>query len=415
MRAMRIACFRLIVAGYCCFSGFAAEPQPHELKKLRDTHNWFRLRETVRGTTSSPLNAGAVASAFNEKARAEKILLALIRSNPKSVEAYEAYDVLANLYMRTGRYRQLMAIMEKRWRAFPDKPEIATERAAVSPFRGMPDQTLVQKGRSTFQHEGNIFLPVSIGSGTASYFFDTGANMSCMSASETKRLGLIVTEPRGTMGTSTGVRVPFRTAVAKTVSVGNMKFRNVTFAVFPDDQEPWSVLKPGQRGIIGMPMVQAFETIRWSLDGTTEVGSDAGVPVHQGASPNLAFVNSDIELSVMIEGERAFLTLDTGAQTTDLYQPFAKAFPELLSRNGRRKDSTEVRGVGKAQEFESVRLPELLLNIGSIKVALRPVNVIMKDIGKPCCVGNIGMDVLRQASAFSLDFRSMMLALEPKR
>jgi hypothetical protein len=50
--------------------------------------------------------------------------------------------------------------------------------------------------------------------------------------------------------------------------------------------------------------------------------------------------------------EREILaTLDTGAQTTDLYEAFAKEFAGLLGESGK-KDSTEVRGVGHAESFE---------------------------------------------------------------
>lgn len=86
-------------------------------------------------------------------------------------------------------------------------------------------------------------------------------------------------------------------------------------------------------------------------------------------------------------------TLDTGAQTTDLYENFAKAFASLVNEAGM-KDSTEVRGVSHAESFDSMTLPELKLNVGHLDVMLRPAH-------------------LKQGRAFKIDFTTMRLELEP--
>ena len=67
------------------------------------------------------------------------------------------------------------------------------------------------------------------------------------------------------------------------------------------------------------------------------------------------------------------LTLDTGAETTDLYQGFAEQFATLLSRTGQ-KGVHEVRGVGQAETFESVSLPEAHFEVGgpTIPFFVRP-------------------------------------------
>jgi gag-polyprotein putative aspartyl protease len=141
-------------------------------------------------------------------------------------------------------------------------------------FHGLPDQTAGKLRPSTLPHEsGSIFIPVSINGNSATYFFDTGAWVSCMSESEAKRLGLAIHETAGTLGTGTGVRVGFRTAVAAELVVGKMHFKNVSFAIFRDDQEPWSVLPPGQRGLLGIPMLLGFRSLRWIRDGAVEIGS----------------------------------------------------------------------------------------------------------------------------------------------
>jgi hypothetical protein len=42
--------------------------------------------------------------------------------------------------------------------------------------------------------------------------------------------------------------------------------------VFPDAQEPWDDLQPGERGALGISVLHAIQTARFSKDGTLEIG-----------------------------------------------------------------------------------------------------------------------------------------------
>jgi hypothetical protein len=102
--------------------------------------------------------------------------------------------------------------------------------------------------------------------------------------------------------------------------------------------------------------------------------------------------------------------VDTGAISTDLYKPFAEKFETLVKQYGK-KDSTEVRGVGHADKFESMTLPELRIRVGGADTVLSPAHVLLKSIGANCCVGNFGMDLFKQAAALKIDFGAMSLQL----
>ena len=108
------------------------------------------------------------------------------------------------------------------------------------------------------------------------------------------------------------------------------------------------------------------------------------------------------------------MTLDTGAETTDLYEGFGQRFASLLEKSGR-KGSREVRGVGHSESFDSITVPEVRLEVGGLGTALRPAHVLMKSIGAKPSVGNVGLDLLKQARAFRIDFGAMTLQLEPNR
>lgn len=158
--------------------------------------------------------------------------------------------------------------MERRWAAFPDKKDRKQEEAEIAGFRGLPDQLTASSRPSSLPHEpASTFVPLSIDGGSATYFFDIGAWISCMSELEANRLHLTIRNTSGTLGQSAGSQVGFRTAVAREVVIGQTHFKNVSFAVFPDNQEPWTDLPAGHKGIIGMPMPAGLETLRWEKAG----------------------------------------------------------------------------------------------------------------------------------------------------
>jgi hypothetical protein len=233
-----------------------------------------------------------------------------------------------------------------------------------------------------------------------------------MGESEARRLGLTIRETPGLAGTATTNRASFRVAVAKHVSVGGVELKNVTFAVFPDDGEPWSLLPAGRRGLLGIPVLLAFRGLRWARDGSVEIGAN---PIRRDvAGSRLYFDEDHLMVTADFQGEPLVFSLDTGAESTDLYGPFATRFPALIRELGQR-DSTEVRGVGRVERFESVKLPDLTFRVGGVETVFRPAHVILRDLGAPGTLGNVGTDLLKQGRGFRLDFDAMTLDLEADR
>jgi predicted aspartyl protease len=403
-RGILICCFLPLVAAICL--GLATS----NLKSLYDAHNWKELYDRLQKTKGMPLYRGAVGVTFNQDPEgSERLLLSIIRSAPHSSEAYEAYEWLSHLYFYRGRYRSLVSIMEKRWAAFPEKKEKSQEQAAIAGFRGLPDQVTESTRPSKLTREpGTIFIPLSINGNSATYFFDTGAWLSCMGESEARRLHLQIRNSSGTLGQSAGAQIAFRTAVAEHVIVGNAHFKDVSFAVFPDNQEPWSDLEPGRKGIIGIPLLVGIQTVTWEQAGVIELSKQPQLFNTQRS--NLTFDDDHLVVTATIQNQTVSAIVDTGATTTDLYKRFADRFGNLLNRYGK-KDSTEVHGVGHAEKFDSVTLPELRIRIGDSDTVLSPAHVLLKSIGANCCVGNFGLDLFKQAYALKIDFNAMTLEL----
>jgi predicted aspartyl protease len=239
---------------------------------------------------------------------------------------------------------------------------------------------------------------------------DTGAWISVMTIAEAKRFGLTIREGSGVIGEASGKGVTVRTAVAKTLSVGSMIFHDVSFAILPDI-EPWKSMPPGHGGIIGVPVLSQFGCIRWMKGGRWEVGCrDAS---SRSNTTNMVFVGNHLVLASTVSNRQVFMTLDTGAETTDLNTNFAQQFAREIQDLGTR-DTTPVSGLGGTAVIDSVTLPQLNFLIGGKSVTLHAAHVTMQEnsaLGGRCCIGNIGLDLLLQSGGVTIDLSEMTLRI----
>ena len=393
------------IANICLVALLVQASSGADLESLYGKQRWAELHDGLANSRGSDLYRGAVAVVFHENSRrAEKLLRSTIRTLPASDDAYQAYEWLSHKFLYEGRYHSFVAVMEARWAAFPGKAEQKQERAAVAGFRGLPDQVTESVRPSTVPHEQkSIFIPLSVNHSAATYFFDTGAWISCISESEAKRVGLRFTGVAGLADTMTS-KAGYRTAVADELVVGGVSVKHVSFAVFPDNGEPWSLLPVGRRGLLGIPIILAFQTLRWEPAGSMRIGEKPSALDVRKA--NLIFDDDHLAVAVSIQGRKALAAVDTGAETSDFYRELAVQFPSVVETG--EKGSTEIRGVGGAEAYESVTLPELTLDVGGRQTIVRPAHVLMNR-GVRSYVGNLGMDVFHQGAAFRLDFRAMTL------
>jgi hypothetical protein len=314
--------------------------------------------------------------------------------------------------LRYGQYGKALSQVDEMLVLEPGDSDAKSVRPLLAALSSSPDQSIGRRHSTqlSLHHEGaDLGVPVSINGTPATYTFDTGANLSLLSLSEAKRLGLAVRDVESRMEVMTGARVSLRIAVANELAVGAFRLKHVAFLVFPDDQPPFNDLPLGERGIIGIPVLLAFQSFSWGSDGSFEIPS----PTRRLARSNLCFDGQIPVAEVQFEDTNLRFSLDTGAEVTYLYPPFADAFPDLVKEQGK-KESQKVTGVGSSTQVESGILPKLRLEIGGFTTILRPAQVLLAKTtaGSKLFEGNLGMDLLTQAQRTTVDFRSMTLTLQ---
>jgi hypothetical protein len=400
----------VIVAGF--WSGVMAQaPNDASLQQLYERHNWFELRDALAEKTAPALYAGAVASAFNRTADADRYLNRAVREASTPDAANEAREALLSLYMRLGRSSDTIGLLDDAIAAVPSREDFRNVRGLFGSLRRFPNQTARTGKGEPFPcavSTAGVVLPVAVNGKAVDWLFDSGFSHSALSESEARLLGLRVESGTGEAGDFASGTTSTRLAVAPRVTIGDAELRNVPMLVFADSQPPWNEQPAGKRGTIGIPVAAALQGIHWTNRGACQWGANARR--RAGADINLVFDGMTPVTRVQFEGRPLEFVLDTGNQGgTQLWQRFAQDFPALVSRG--QKSTKQVSQIGGSEERQIVVLPELRLRVGGFDSLLRPAHVFSKPIGNELQHGNLGMDILSQAADVTIDFQSMSLTV----
>ena len=388
-----------------------AHAQTHNpFQAAYDANQIFELRDAVEHSTAPPFYKAVVEASSNDVQAAEKDLHSIIHAAPHSENAYDAHDLLGNMYFRNGMYRDAFNEITAALKERPDAGDAKSMLPVATALNELPPMTVVAMRPSTLQIEPDTtFLPLKLDGKEAEFFFDTGAGISVLGESEAKELGLVAKTVDGKMGEASGQGVTgLRIALVADLIIGGLHLRNVPFIVIADSGEPWTQLPQRRRGIIGMPVLLAMHTLRWTRKGSFEFGFPAQ-PLNE-TTCNMLFKNSNPVIDVRVEQKRLDFTLDTGAVDTDLNPAFAKTLPALM-KNGTR-ETRSLEGLGGTVNGDSILLPSVTLQIGDRNTVLKPAHVFTEHGNGTWAAGNLGMDVLKQAPSFTLDFGAMTLRLE---
>jgi hypothetical protein len=347
-----------------------------------------------------------------KRQRAREPFQKVLAAEPKPTVAKRIHQMLAAVALREGRYRRALQEIDALLLVDPNDSEAKGSRPLIEVLSQFPDQAVQGASTATVQMDDGK-LPLLINGTRASYFFDTGANLSTLSESDALRCGMEIQENESG-GVSTdinGNRVSFRVAVAKSLALGGIELRNVAFLVAGNEQQPFVDLEPGQRGLIGLPVLWALGSMTRTRDGVFEAD---GSPASSNLSAaNICFDDLDLITQASFERHALPFVLDTGAATSDLWPKFAGVASDLVRKSGTDESHTVI-GMGGNQKFEVTLIPKVVLHLGGMSVVLQPAHILktqQREAGK-WFFGNLGIDLLWQAQSVTINFMTMTLQLD---
>jgi predicted aspartyl protease len=409
-------------AGPAPMAAPVAAADAERLAELYRRQDCFGLRDALagmRGGAVVDFYRAAAAVAFNrpDEAIAElRRFLASPEAAADPARRQSAYELLGDAYVRTFRYGEAAevyaALSGEASADSSGRENAANVRGLWGALAGTPAQTVEAPGpvRLTTTRDRANLVNVRVESGGQSidFVYDTGANLSTVTASTAREMGFRVLADSVRVGSSTGGSSYARVAVAPELRIGGATVRNAAFLVFPDSALAFPQINYQIRGIIGFPVIAGFGATTLTRGGELVLGDTAAVDA--AGEQNLCLRGLMPLVAAEHAGERLHFGFDTGAQSTALYPPFHAARREAVEASGE-PSTVQVGGAGGMRQVRAYTLSPLVLRIGGREATVPQVRVYIEPTSSDSdrFYGNIGQDVIRQFEAMTLDFRRMQL------
>lgn len=262
-------------------------------------------------------------------------------------------------------------------------------------------------------HLDKVGLPratVTVGGVEQEVVLDTGANLSVVSLSTARRLGLRLQQGQASVGSASRAAVATRLGMADTLRFAGLTLHNVAFLVLDDDQLVMPV-PGGYRidAILGFPVLRELQRFRITAAGRLEPSlSEAAAP--DGKPGNLRMVGNDLFVQAEVGGWPVAMHLDSGGARSSLSASFAHRHAGLLKGLQQRRE--HLAGAGGAVERNVLTWPRARVRVDGRETVLTELAVELAD-GTGGSPSLLGEDVLNAFEWWSVDFGQMRLELGP--
>ncbi|WP_420129685.1 aspartyl protease family protein [Longimicrobium sp.] len=395
------------------------------LAELYRRQDCFGLRDALagmRGGATVDFYRAAAAVAFNRPDEAIGELRRFLDSHEAAADAERrqaAYELLGDAYVRTFRYGEAAevyaALAGEASADSAGRDNAANVRGLWGALAGTPAQTVEAPGPvrvATTRDRANLVnVRVQSGGQSVDFVYDTGANLSTVTASTAREMGFRLLGDSVRVGSITGGSSWARVAVAPEIRIGGATVRNAAFLVFPDSALAFPQIDYQIRGIIGFPVIAGFGVTTLTRGGELVLGDTANAGA--ASEQNLCLRGLMPTVAAEHAGERLHFGFDTGAQATALYPPFHAARREAVEAGGE-ATTVQVGGAGGVRQVRAYTLSPLVLRIGGREATVPQVRVYVEPTSDDSdrVFGNIGQDVIRQFESMTLDFRRMQLRFD---
>lgn len=275
------------------------------------------------------------------------------------------------------------------------KPQLIHKRNTVK----------ISSHRNQFNH---LMIPVKCEGIVDEFIFDTGANLSTISDSYAKKMGLTIYDSDINVGSSTHIDIQTKLAVADSLVVGGILFENVVFLVVPDEQMSFPSINYEIHGIIGFPVIHQMNEIRIHRDGTIIIPKEP-----QDRKLHNMFIDGLYPVVQLLSNSDTLLfTLDTGAKTSELSSKYYNNHKDEVKKIGKLKTSQRG-GAGGIVEVEEYILQHFHYKIGTKRNEFLEIPVALTEYSfNKYFDGNLGQDVFTQFNEMIVNFQYMYIDFE---
>jgi hypothetical protein len=276
--------------------------------------------------------------------------------------------------------------------------DVAPQEALIS-----GDQTIPW----TKNKVGLMEIPVKRGDSVALAIFDTRANISSISSTYAKKLGIRMLNVSYDENSGiTGQRFKCSLGVADSLRINNILMKNVVFQVMPDEVLYIAPIDLSLPIIIGYPVIAQWREIHIHRNGTITIPAKP----HPSHLRNMALDGLDPVVNAVADGDTLGFKFDTGATTSDIFDNYFRRHKEDIMRRGK-ASTIKLGGAGGVVEKEVYTLDSFDIKVGSKSAALKQVSVHKEPIPNlnEKFYGNLGQDLMTQFEETILNFQDMYI------
>lgn len=252
---------------------------------------------------------------------------------------------------------------------------------------------------------GLMEIPVRQGDSTYLSIFDTRANISSISATYAKKLGIRLLNVNYQEGAGvTGQQFKVALGIADSLRINEILMKNVVFQVMPDEVLYIAPIDLALNIIIGYPVIAQWREIRIHQDGTMTIPAKP----RKADWHNLAMDGLDPVINAVAGSDTLGFKFDTGASSSDLFDNYFRRHKEDILRKGK-ASTIRLGGAGGIVEKEVYMIDDLKITVGSKTAVIKQVAVHKEPIPNlnEKFYGNLGQDLITQFREMILNFEDM--------
>jgi len=379
-----------------------------------------RALRTAEGDAAALLRARLAAARYDAAVARDPALARLAESGDRALRD-AALAILTSASFAGGDYRAAEAwgrrLAEAQAARGDAEGAAGTERAwrlaallAGSPALAVEGEVREGETAARLDRVGLPRIDMAVNGMAQEAVFDTGANLSVLSAETARRLGLRLLDGASNVGNGVQGTVPIRVGIADRLTIAGTMLRNVPFLIIDDAQLTFPI--PGGydiKAIVGLPVMRALGRMRLAAAaGRFAVLAPAEA---QPAPPNMSASGNNVFVTVAVDGQSVPMHLDTGANPTRLSALYAAAHPETVAALARSQAGLASAGGAVAVSVATWRDAPLALAGRTLVLPSLQVALPAAAGPAPRFMGVLGSDVLGRFESYTLDFRAMRLEL----
>jgi len=393
-----------------------------ELEQLMDNQNYFKLKQVFESQKEKLSKdhelyfKAIISNVFNKLEESNSVIDEIINKkviNLSDTMLNSLYNTKLLNHINLYEYNDAVLtseIIQNNYHHLNDSSEIETlnnELKIWESLRNTPKQEIIRNNDVSFpmirDKVGLFNVDIIINDTTKNFIFDTGANISVIKRSLVKNLELTYIESDFYVTAFTGQRVDSDIAIAETLRIGELTFKNVVFLVLNDEDISFPQIDYYINGIIGFPVIEAMEEIRISKNDTIHVPQN---PVEYNLS-NFALDGLTPIIAVNYKEDTLSFGFDTGARATTLYSPFYEKYKSEVDNNYELQ-KFKSSSAGGVIEFEGYVIEDIDLKVGESIATLNNLQLHKNKIGTEDnnLYGNFGQDFIKHFDEMIMSFKN---------